>query len=111
MRAQSEFQRWRARAGLQWQDCCPFCGVVMVRSPGKGSGRRLPPAMRTRAHLRETNHHQREPEHWVHACQSCNGDQGRLALDEWLLVLDHRRDPRADAVRAVVAALREGGWL
>lgn len=75
-------------------------------------GRRHPPNVRSRGHIHSINRHKlRDDAAWVYLCWQCNNDQGNLSLDEWLLILRHRGDPRADRVEQLVGLLKKEDLL
>lgn len=106
--------REKLRAG--YAGVCPFCGCLMVPPPGNGQidKNRIARASRetrSRAHIHARSSPKRVGELWLYGCIGCNSDQGNLSLDEWVLILDHRKDRRAPLVRAVCVLLERAGVL
>lgn len=94
-----DFRIW---VGREHSGCCPFCGGAMRAGVID---------VRTRAHFVPRGHPDRANHAFIFACHDCNGEQGRLTLDEWLIVLIYREDPRTRRAMAVVKAAMAAGLL
>lgn len=108
--------RVRERLARQHGDHCPCCYAVMRQGPSVSERKRSGGwadalAARTKAHLYHRGDSRDSRCLWIAACRRCNEDQSRLSLEEWLLILDHRGDPRAPHVRALVNTLIAAGVL
>jgi hypothetical protein len=45
---------------------------------------------------------------WIIVCQGCNFDKADLYLNEWVFVLQNRKDPRAQRVNDLMLGLLAG---